>query len=140
MLFRDSCRAKDLGLLVLRVGIGLIFIKHGYPKLMGGQEKWIWLGNQMVHVGITFAPSFWGLMAAVAECIGGVLLVLGLATRLAAFLMADVMIIAMLMHVNQGDSFTTYSHPMSLLVVFVSLLISGAGAYSLDAFFCDSKK
>ena len=126
--------AKDLGLLILRVGIGLIFVYHGYPKLAGGQEKWLWLGNQMMHVGITFAPTFWGLMAAIAECVGGVLLILGLATRLAAFLMADVMIVALLMHWNVGDPFSVYSHPLSLLVVFVSLLVSGAGRYSLDAF------
>ncbi len=137
MLFKDSCRAKDLGLLVLRVGIGLIFIKHGYPKLMGGQEKWLWLGNQMVYLGITFAPTFWGFMAAIAECIGGVLLVLGFATRLAAFLMANVMLVAIIMHTNLGDPFMTSSYPMSLFVVFCSLLVSGAGAYSLDRFFKD---
>lgn len=125
--------AKDLGLLILRVGIGLIFICHGYPKLMGGQEKWLWLGSQMVYVGITFAPTFWGLMAAIAECIGGGMLALGLGTRLAAFLMANVMIIATLMHWNLGDSFSTLAHPLSLFVVFASLFISGAGKFSLDA-------
>lgn len=125
---------KDFGLLVLRVGIGLIFIKHGYPKLMGGQEKWLFLGNQMAYLGITFAPTFWGFIAAVAECIGGGMLVLGLGTRLAAFLMADTMIVALIMHTNLGDAFGVYAHPLSMLVVFMSLLISGAGRYSLDAF------
>jgi putative oxidoreductase len=132
---KENAVAKDLGLLILRVGIGLIFIKHGYPKLMAGQEKWIWLGNQMVYVGITFAPAFWGFMAAIAECIGGGMLILGLATRLASFLMASTMLVALLMHINVGDPYVTYSHPLSLLVVFMSLFISGAGAYSLDSLF-----
>ena|SRR3990167_5034708 len=128
----NSSPAKDLGLLVLRVGIGLIFIMHGYPKLMGGQEKWLWLGNQMVYLGITFAPTVWGFLAAAAECIGGGMLVLGLGTRLAAFLMACVMIVAIVMHITIGDLFTVYSHPLAILIVFVSLFISGAGAYSVD--------
>jgi putative oxidoreductase len=125
--------AKDLGLLILRVGIGLIFIYHGYPKLMGGQEKWLWLGNQMIYLGIAFAPTVWGFMAAIAECIGGGMLVLGLGTRLAAFLMACVMVVACMMHWNIGDPFSLLAHPLSLLVVFVSLFVSGAGRFSLDA-------
>lgn len=135
ILFKESSRAKDLGLLVLRVGIGLIFICHGYQKLFGGPEKWLWLGGNMVHVGITFTPTFWGFMAALSECIGGGMLVLGFGTRIAAFFMADVMIVALMMHFNQGDSFSVFSHPLSLLVVFISLLISGAGAYSIDSRF-----
>ncbi len=59
MLCKDSSTAKGFGLFLLRVGIGLIFIRHGYPKLMGGQEEWLWLGSKMSHLGITAAPVLW---------------------------------------------------------------------------------
>ena len=131
-LFKSSQRAQDLGILILRLGIGTLFIMHGYPKIMGGIEKWTWLGSQLHYFGITFAPVFFGLAASLAEFCGGIALVLGLGTRIAAFFMADVMVVAITMHLKTGDAFTVYSHPMALLTVFISLLIMGAGRYSLD--------
>lgn len=133
MLFKNSCRGKDLGLLLLRVGIGLIFfLVHGYPKLMAGSTKWIWLGNQMALFGITFAPTAWGFLAAAIECVGGGLLIIGFATRFVSFLLASVMFVASYMHLYQGDGFSGAAHALSLLTVFVSLMFSGAGAYSVD--------
>src|SRR3989338_2190037 len=105
----DGCR--NFGLLLLRVGLGLAFIIHGFPKIMGGVGQWTWLGNQMSQLGITFAPAFWGFMAAFSEFFGGILLVLGLGTRVAAFLMTSTMIVATLHHVNQGDAYGALSHP-----------------------------
>ncbi|MEO6167163.1 MAG: DoxX family protein, partial [Chitinophagales bacterium] len=61
----------DLGLLIIRVGIGLLMMKHGWPKLTGGIEKWEKLGGNMDVIGIAFLPVFWGLCAALAETAGG---------------------------------------------------------------------
>ena len=133
MVFKDSSRAKDVGLFVLTTGIGLIFIGHGYPKIVGGAEKWVWLGNQMAHLGITIAPVFWGFMAASAEFFGGILLVLGLATRIAAFFMGCVMATAVTMHLSQGDGFSGAAYALSMLVIFITIFIAGGGAYSMDA-------
>lgn len=120
-----------IGHLILRVGIGILFICHGYPKITGGTEKWLWLGSQMQYFGITFAPVFWGCMAACAEFFGGIALTLGFYTRLAAIFPACVMIVAIVMHLNKGDDYTTYSHPLSYLIVLVSLMFMGGGAWSL---------
>ena len=57
---------KDLGLLLIRVGLGIIFIYHGLPKLIAGPIRWEKLGNAAGAVGIHFLPTFWGLMCAVA--------------------------------------------------------------------------
>lgn len=122
---------RNFGLLLLRVGIGLIFIVHGYPKIIGGPKQWLWLGSQMQYVKITFAPVVWGFMAAASEFFGGIALVVGFYTRIAAFFMANVMLLAMIMHVSKGDSFGTIAHPLSLLVVFVSLIFLGGGKFSL---------
>lgn len=123
--------SRDLGLLILRVGIGLIFIRHGYPKLMGGKEQWLWLGSQMQYLGIMFAPIFWGFMAASSEFFGGIALVIGFYPRIAAFFMGCVMFAACMMHISKVDGFNTLSHPLSLLVVFISIIFMGGGAFSL---------
>ncbi len=39
ILFENSYRTRDLGLLVLRIGLGMMFTMHGYPKLMGGAAR-----------------------------------------------------------------------------------------------------
>ena len=63
---------RHIGLLVLRIGIGCMFILHGAPKLFGGAEKWTQIGMAMASLGIGFIPAFWGFMAAISEFFGGV--------------------------------------------------------------------
>lgn len=122
-----------LGLLVMRVGIGITIFLHGLPKLMGGPEAWEGLGGTMATFGITFAPTFWGFMAAFAEAIGGLLLAVGLFARPVAFLLIGTMVVAVGMHVSKGDGFSGYGHALDLLIVFAGLLLTGPGKYSLDA-------
>lgn len=129
----QSQELKEIGLLVLRCGIGLIFFKHGLSKITAGPQLWLSLGQAMSNFGISFAPAFWGALAAFSEFLGSIALILGLGTRIAAFFMASVMIVAFIMHFTNKDPWTAISHPTSLFVVFVSLIIMGSGTYSLDA-------
>ncbi|HHW81249.1 MAG TPA: DoxX family protein [Bacteroidales bacterium] len=122
----------NVGLLVLRVGIGIIFVFHGLPKLMGGVETWTQLGSTMSVMGITFAPVFWGFMAAATEVGGGLFIIFGLLHRLVALMLIFTMVVALLVHVAAGDPFAVYSNALKALVVFVAFAISGPGIYSLD--------
>ena len=84
-------------------------------------------------VGISFAPAFWGFMAAMAEMGGGILLAIGFLTRPAVASMFFTMMIATIMHLKSGDSFSDYSHALESGILFFSLLFIGPGRYSLDA-------
>lgn len=132
MILRSLDKYRDLGLLILRIGIGIMFMGHGLPKLLAGPEKWTMLGQAMNALGIGFAPATWGFMAAAAEFFGGLLLVLGFFTRPACFFLLCTMVVASYMHISKGDSFVRYSHAVESGILFLSLFFIGPGRYSLD--------
>lgn len=123
----------DFGLLVLRLGLGAMFIiVHGAPKLMAGPERWEKIG---ANVGLDFLPQFWGFMAGFAETVGAFFLLIGLFTRYALVLLIATMVMAATFHLGRGDGLAGSSAPIELGIVFVSLFFIGAGRYSLDACF-----
>jgi putative oxidoreductase len=131
-LFNYPDKYKDIGLLILRIGIGAMFMVHGYPKIAGGIEKWTSLGESMGNFGISFMPAFWGFMAAFAEFFGGLLIILGLFFRAAAALLFFTMLVATVKHVAAGDAFGKYSHPAESAFWFFGLIFTGPGRYSID--------
>lgn len=125
---------SDAGILFLRIGIGFAFIfVHGWGKIMGGPELWGKLGGSMANLGITFAPVFWGFMAAISEFGGGILILLGLFTRPASAFMAFTMLVAFIQHSSKLDPWNRTIYPMEMFAVFMALLFIGAGKYSIDA-------
>lgn len=128
-----SSSAKDKGLLLIRVGIGIMFLFHGFPKISGGPEVWVKLGGAMQYLGISLYPAFWGFMAAVAEFGGAILLIFGFQTKIAAALMCFTMIVASIMHLGMGDGIKGASHAIELGIVFAGLFLTGPGSISLDA-------
>jgi putative oxidoreductase len=129
-------RYRDIGLLILRIGIGCMFIFHGAPKMFGGPEKWEKVGMAMASVGIEFMPVFWGFMAAFAEFIGGICVILGLFFRPACILLTIAMAVAVSMHLRRGDGLQVASHAIEDGIVFLSLILIGPGKYSIDEMLC----
>lgn len=129
--------SSDLGLLILRAGIGTtIAVFHGWDKMQGGPERWSRIGGAMSELGVTFLPAFWGFCAAFAEFGGSILLVLGLLFRPAAALLAFTMFVAALRHLglppeNPNSGFAGASHALELLAVYVALFFTGPGKWSL---------
>lgn len=123
---------RNTGLLLLRIGLGIMFIIHGFPKLAGGPSGWTSLGGSMKVVGINFMPIFWGFMAAATETFGGFLLIVGLFFRPALILLVFTMIIAALVHFGQGEGLQDASHAIELAIVFIGLIFIGPGKYSVD--------
>jgi putative oxidoreductase len=123
---------KDWGLLLMRIGIGAMFVVYGFPKLVGGPEKWAEIGGAMSVIGVTVYPKVWGFLAALAECGGGVCLIFGLAFRFACLSMAFTMgIAAAMLLLKAKTGFLAASHALDMLIVFVGLLFTGAGRISL---------
>ena len=123
---------KDVGLLILRIGLGGMFLFHGIPKILGGPEKWEKLGMAMSSVGVHFMPVFWGFMAAFSESLGAVLIILGLFFRPACILLTITMAVAASAHLSKGDGLKGASHAIEDGIVFLSLILIGPGKFSLD--------
>lgn len=133
-LFVSNRSSLELGLLLTRIGMGIIFMIYGFLKLIAGPQKWFWLGSQLSYVGITFLPTAWGFIAANAEFFGGICLIFGFTTRLATIFMSCVMVVALMYHFKNGDEFGVYAQPLGFLIVLISIFVSGPGNYSFDEY------
>ena len=131
----------DLGLLVLRVGIGLMFVfVHGLPKVVGGVAAWRSLGGAFTRlIGISFVPAFWGFAAAISEFGGGLLLVAGIFFRPACALMLFTMMIAIVSIVRGGYGFNGATQPFELAIVLAALFLTGPGKFTLPDFLSRTK-
>ena len=133
MLLKFLGKYRDAGLLMLRIGLGVMFCLHGLPKLAGGPKLWTALGKNMAHLGIDFFPVFWGFLAAATEGIGGILLVLGFCYRPVCLLLTFTMVIASLkLHHDKADFQSAASRPIELVIVFIGLAFIGPGRFSID--------
>jgi putative oxidoreductase len=131
-MFSGLGNYKNFGLLVIRVGLGLMFIYHGYSKLGGGVKTWEGLGNATKYVGIHFWPVVWGLVSAATETFGGFLLIIGLAFRPVCLLLLINLVVAAAMHLGKGDGLEGAAHAIEDAVVFAGLFFVGPGRNSVD--------
>lgn len=121
----------------VRLALAAVFIAHGAQKVLGSfngpgfktfisgnapfsfmRPAWLWLGA-----------------AALSELIGGLLIGLGFLTRVAAFLIACVMLTAIVSVHWRGGFFASnrgFEFPLSLLAMAIALLIAGGGQASID--------
>lgn len=131
----------DLGLLVLRIGIGLMFvIVHGFPKLVGGVSNWKALGGAFNRLlGFSFVPEFWGFLAAISEFGGGLCLIAGMFFRPACALMLFTMVIAIASIIRGGYGFSSASQPIELGIVLVGFFFTGPGRFTLSSFLASRK-
>ena len=126
-------KLRPLALLLLRVGVGVIFIYNGYPKFVGRRLEHI---DEMVH--INHLPAYFVYIAGVLEIGGGAMLIAGLFTRVLGLLLAGEMAIAMW----KGEQFfqnplavDKYELALALGVGAFALATFGAGTISLDGIF-----
>ena len=127
----------NLGLLILRLVLGLTFMGHGSQKLFG------WFGGgglagttgMMKKMGLR-APEFWALLAGLSEFGGGLLLALGFLTPLGSLGIIAAMLVAISqVHWPKGFWNTKggFEFPLINLTAALALALTGPGLYSLDA-------
>jgi putative oxidoreductase len=127
---------EDMGLLILRLVVGLIIAAHGAQKLFGWfsgpglQGITGWLGA----MGLRPAP-LWAFVAGISEFVGGLLVALGLLTPVGSLCIVGSMTMAIiLVHWDKGLWNTNggIELPLTNLTVALSLALTGPGGYALD--------
>jgi putative oxidoreductase len=125
-----------LGLLLLRLVIGLTVAAHGAQKLFGwwggpGMTTWT---QAVTRLRIRPAKP-WAWIAALSEFVGGLLVALGFLTPLGCVAIAGSMLVAVAtVHLSKGFWVTKggYEFNLSILAAVAALALTGPGAYSLD--------
>ena len=138
VLVQSTPTLVDLGLLLLRVFIGVCFVTHSLGKLglvgtgnMEGFTAWL------EELGVPL-PALQARMAMASEMVGGVLLTLGFLARPAALLLVFTMVVAgRLGHRGAGYLITNEppgaEYTINLAVICLAVALFGPGAFSLDA-------
>lgn len=120
---------KALGLLALRVAIGIIFVYQGYNKLLPGHEgASMFLGSV---VGPASWGSFWAYLVGGVEFVGGLMLILGVFANYAAAALAVIMVVAMIVAHPAGSKFNAWFLELAILGGTLALVGTGAGKYRL---------
>jgi putative oxidoreductase len=116
----------DLGLFVLRLGISLLMIPHGWSKLQRLNTN---PGDFYNFLGLSSEFSL--LLIVIAEFFCSILLILGAGTRLILIpLMIGMLVVVGMVH--HGDPFSEKEHALLFLVPYLTLFITGPGKYSID--------
>lgn len=121
----------SFALLLLRIGVGTVFVFHGYQKLTAMDQT----VGFFATIGIS---AFWTYAVAWTEFAGGLLLIVGLFVRYAGLALAIVMAFAVyLVHLKNGFNLANGGYEYALLLLLASLALSfmGAGRYSLASWF-----
>lgn len=128
----------DIAMLVLRVGIGTIFVAHGLQKLFGwwGGPGWEGFKGFIAYLGPK-PTVFWASISLVAELGGGLALIAGLLVPLAAAgLVAQTIVILVKVHWPNGfwSPQGGIEFPLAFLVGAFAVQVLGPGSWSLDAY------
>jgi putative oxidoreductase len=124
-------RLQPLGLLVLRLALGVVMIAHGWQKIADHLHMF----SGILHgLGIAHWMVY---LVVVAEFGGGILLVLGFLTRLAAFaVLVDMLVAIFTVHLHNGvlghKGAPGFELPMTCAAIALALIFSGAGPIAID--------
>jgi putative oxidoreductase len=133
--------ANDNTIALVRFVIGVIFFMHGAQKTLA------WFGGYGFHATMNFfttqmhIPAVFALLAITAEFFGGIGLIVGFLTRIAAFGVAvDMLVAVILVHARNGIFMNWYGNQkgegfefhLLAVAICILLMVKGAGALSVD--------
>jgi putative oxidoreductase len=119
---------EALTLLLLRCGLAIVFIYHGYPKLSGSTERFV---ESFRTLGL---PIYVAYIAGAIELFGGVALALGLLTRVAGLLLLFDMAAAIWKYNLKEGIYSVQQYELPLILGLASLVVAatGGGQFTLD--------
>ena len=130
-----STKLTDIGILIVRVTLGVIFVAHGLQRLVGAFDGPGINGTIAMLDSIGIAPpQIWAWVLAFSETFGGLFLILGIFPKLAALAIAIIMAIVIVkVHGPKGLFLTKggFEYQLLILSVSLSLMFTGGGKYSL---------
>lgn len=118
--------SQDLGLLILRLLSGSVLLTHGYPKLQKILSGDLQFGDPL---GLGQATSLY--LSTFAEFLCAILIIIGLYTRVALIPLIINMSTAFFI-VHSADEFKIKELALLFLGMFIVLLLTGPGKYSID--------
>jgi len=133
---------------ILRLALGLVFFAHGAQKMLGWFGGFGFFGTMGFFTGTMHIPAPLAFLAIAAEFFGGLGLILGLLTRIAAFGIAVNMLVAIatvhsafgfFMNWNGNQKGEGFEYHLLVLAMTVFLMIRGAGAFSVDRMFASAE-
>ena len=121
-------RLQPMGLLALRVALAIVFVYHGYPKLVHSNPE---MQQFFIDHGL---PGYFVAVAGVLETFGGLLFLIGLFTRPVALLLAIEMVVAIwkVKGVHGALVVRDFEFEMTLCAACIALATVGAGLASID--------
>ena len=126
---------------ILRLVLGLVFFAHGAQKVLGWFGGFGFSGTMGFFTGTMHIPAPFAFLAIMAEFLGGLGLILGFLTRIAAFGIAVNMLVAVamvhsangfFMNWNGNQKGEGFEYHLLVLAMTVFLMARGAGAFSVD--------
>jgi len=129
----------DLGILLLRITVGVILFVAGASKAFG------WFGGMGMDVTVSMFKSgsgisaFWAYVSTYAELIGGLLLIFGLFTRLGALALTINMLVAVIIVGTKNFFMGGGAYPFTLMIGSLLILLTGPQRISLDSILSRSK-
>ncbi len=132
---------NDFATTILRLVLGVIFFAHGAQKMLGWFGGYGFSGTMGYFTGVMHIPALFAFLAIAAEFFGGLGLIFGALTRVAAFGIFVNMVVAIVMVHGQFGFFMNwagtqkgegYEYHLLTLAIAAFLMIRGAGAASLD--------
>ncbi len=114
----------SIGLLILRLVIGAIFIMAGWSKVSN------MAGTVAMFAGMGITP-FWAYVASYVELLGGISLVVGYGSKISSALLSIVMIVAI--YVVQAGGMMAIMAPLAILGATLALFFTGSGKYGFGS-------
>ncbi len=126
-MIKDKVVSAAMGVFLIRLGLGLVFVVNGWGKLQGME------GVIAFFATLGFLP-FFAYLVAYGEFLGGIAMITGVWTKWAGMLLAIIMAVAV-WETKTDVGFTSYQLPLSLLFTSIGIAFTGPGSFTIHKLF-----